>query len=124
MATSIPLGGHGTFFVGEDKTFRLECLDADVSGVPVNMEGWAVVFDVRASDSSATPLFSVPATIIGAYSATRTENTQRAEVSVTDEQTGQLNGTLRYRYSWKRLDADRETLLAIGYLIVERATQV
>ena len=47
------IGGNGTLFVGEDKVLKIEVLD--VVGVPVNMSGWQILFDVRKSDKSPDP---------------------------------------------------------------------
>lgn len=117
MATEADIGGNGDLFVGEDKTLKL-VLPA------IDMTGWAVKFDVRKADTSllADVIFTKTASITGTYSATLASNTQRAVVSLTD--TEMLTVTNRtYRYSYKRIDDNSETILARGNFIVEKATQ-
>lgn len=120
MATSVTIGGNGTLFVGEDKVLRLELLDA--AGVPVNMFGMTLLFDVRAKDTSPDPaILSKTPSLTGTYNATRSVNTQRAEATVTDDDMN-LFRAKTYRYSWKRMDAGAETVLARGDFAPEKAT--
>jgi len=120
MALDAPIGGDGVLFVGEDKTFRLELIDLNL--VPINMTGWVLRFDVRKLDASPSPpILSFTPTITGTYSATRSANTQRAIVVVTDEDMNKFKaGT--YRHSWKRMDDGSETVLAWGNFITQKAT--
>jgi hypothetical protein len=120
MAENVKIGGSGNLFVGEDKTFRLELLDA--AGVPVDMTGWVVRLDVRTSDTAAAALLSGNATITGTYNAARAVNTQRAELTATDTQMGAFSSTT-YRHSWKRTDDGSETILCYGDFRPQRATQ-
>lgn len=133
MATTWNIGGNGTLFVGEDKTFRLELLVAEfdsagvpiepsASSVPIDMTGWSILFDVRLKDNSADPaIFSKTATLQGVYNANRALNTQRAIVTLTDTE---LNTVVAktYRHSWKRMDDGSETVLARGPFAPEKAT--
>ena len=120
MATEVTIGGDGTLFVGEDKTFRLELLD--VAGVPVNMAGMTIKFILRLTDSGADPaIFDKTATVGGVYNVVRASNTQRATVVFTDVELDALTAKT-YRHSWKRMDADYETILAFGPFIVQKAT--
>lgn len=119
MALPVTIGGSGTLFVGEDKTFKLKLLD--VSGVPVNMNGWSVLFDVRKVDTSTTAIFSKTATIIGVYNADDTINTQRAQVILTDDEMNTVKAS-GYRHSWKRMDDGSETVLAWGPFTPQKAT--
>jgi hypothetical protein len=121
MARNITIGGDGSLFIGEDKTLRLEVLDA--SDVPVDMTtGWTVTFDVRLNDVDPSPvLLSKAATISGTYSATRAANTQRAVVALSDDE--MTMPTKSYRHSWKRTDAGSETVLAYGDFLPQIATQ-
>lgn len=125
MATTQMMGGSGTLFVGEDKTFRLELLDGDPSNpasVPVNMTGWSVLFDVRVKDKSPDPaLLSKTATITGVFDAARATNTQRAVVVVTDTEMN-LFKAKTYRFSWKRMDDGSERVLSRGPFAPEKAT--
>lgn len=129
MATTVTIGGEGTLFVGEDKTFRLESLQPrtdgephDASSVPEDMTGWVVLFDVRVNDTSAEPaILSKAPTILGVYDAARATNTQRAVVVVTDTEMN-LFRAKTYRYSWKRMDDGSETVLARGDFAPEKAT--
>lgn len=123
MAKTANLGG-GTderIFIGEDKVFRLEVLDAD--DVPVDVTGYTILLDVRLTDTSAAPaVLSLTGVVAGSYSATRASNTQRVSFTATDTQLATL-AARQYRYSAKRTDDGSETVIAVGPFIVERATQ-
>jgi hypothetical protein len=120
MATTAQIGGDGTLFVGEDKTFTLETLNS--SDVPVDMLGWTVVFDVRKSDKAPDPaIFSKTASIVGVFNVVRASNTQRAQTTLSDTEMNTVSGRT-YRYSWKRMDDGVETVLARGPFVVEKAT--
>lgn len=120
MAAEVTIGGSGQLFVGEDKTLVLELIDT--AGLPVNMAGWALVFDVRKKDNSAAPaIFSKTPTITGVFNAARATNTQRATVSLSDDELNTITN-ITYRHSWKRIDAGIETVVAYGPMIVEKAT--
>lgn len=120
MATTVTIGGSGTLFVGEDKTFRLELIDADE--VPVNMAGWSILFDVRKLVTSLDPaIFSKTATVTGVYNVVRALNTQRAVVSLTDTELNTVKART-YQHSWKRMDDGSETVLSRGPFTPEKAT--
>lgn len=120
MALEITIGGSGTLFVGEDKTFRLELIDSDE--LPVDMSGWSIRFDVRKSVTAPDPaIFSKTASLVGAYSPVRATNTQRAIVSLTDTEMNTVKART-YQCSWKRMDDGSETVLAYGAFAPEKAT--
>jgi hypothetical protein len=120
MATNVNIGGDGTLFVGEDKTFDLEVLDT--AGVPVNISAWTMIFDVRLHDNSTDPaIFSKVPTVIGVYNVTRASNTQRARVVLTDTELNTVT-TKTYRQSWKRMDDGFETVLLYGNFAPQKAT--
>lgn len=121
MAYETQIGGNGTLFVGEDKIFRFEAVDE--SGNPVDMTGWSMIFDVRKKDNSRDPaiLGLTNFTLIGIFNSVRALNTQRALLSVIDDQMN-LFKAKNYRWSWKRLDADVETVLGWGTFAPEKAT--
>ena len=120
MATTTTIGGSGTLFVGEDKIFELELLDTD--GNPVDMTGWALLFDVRKSDKAPDPaIFSKTGVIIGVFNAVRAVNTQRGRTSLTDTELNTVTNRT-YRHSWKRMDDGVETVLTRGPFVVEKAT--
>jgi hypothetical protein len=120
MATDVAIGGNGTLFIGEDKILRLELLDA--ASLPVDMTGWSIVFDVRSKDTSVDPaLLSKTPTITGVYNAARATNTQRAEVTLSDDDMNLFKAKI-HRYSWKRLTANNETVLVRGNFAPEKAT--
>lgn len=114
MATTVAIGGSGTLFVGEDKTLYFT-LDED-------MTGWGMLFDVRAKDNSPDPaiLSKVP-TVIGVWNATESLNTQKARVILTDDDLNLVKAKT-YRWSWKRMDGDVETVLSRGPFAPEKAT--
>jgi hypothetical protein len=135
MALLSTIGGNGTLFIGEDKTLYLELLQPqfDVNGallspgptsVPVDMTGFAIVFDVRVLDTSTDPpIFLISAGLTGAYNAVRSVNTQRMQVVLTDDLLNTINATPKgYRYSWKRTDEALETILAWGPFMPQKAT--
>lgn len=138
MALTQTIGGNGTLFVGEDKTFRLELLVAELdsegnpvppssASVPIDMTGWSILFDVRKTDNSPDPaIFSKPASLQGVYNANRALNTQRALVSLTDTEMNTVKAGNTspgsYRHSWKRMDDGSETVLARGPFSPEKAT--
>lgn len=120
MATLQTIGGAGALFVGEDKTLRLELLDTAL--VPIDMAAWTMLFDVRTTDNASDPaLLSKTPSVSGAYNAVRATNTQRAFVTLTDVDLNTLKART-YRYSWKRMDADNETVLAWGDFTLQKAT--
>ena len=120
MALPATIGGSGQLFVGEDKTFKLELLDT--ASVPVNMTGWALLFDVRKTDSAADPaIFSKVPSLTGVYNVDRTINTQRAVVTLTDTEMNTVKAHT-YRHSWKRMDDGSETVLAWGDFTPQKAT--
>lgn len=120
MAEEVTIGGDGELFVGEDKVLRLELLDT--SGLPVDMSGWAMLFDVRLKDKSPDPaLLSKTPSVTGVFNAARASNTQRAEVTLSDDELNTLQAKT-YRHSWKRMDAGSETVLAWGDFVLQKAT--
>jgi hypothetical protein len=132
MALSVTIGGSGTLFVGEDKTFRLEVLvprfDAngvkiahDASSVPVNFTGWEIRFDVRPTVTSSTVIFNKTASITGVYNAVRATNTQRAVVTLTDTELNTVKEQ-KYQFTFKRMDDGSETVLAWGPFAPQKAT--
>lgn len=128
MAILSTIGGNGSLFVGEDKTFRLELLDSTYdpavvgSGVPIDMAGMTLVFDIRKKDASpAPPIVTKTPTLTGVYNAVRAVNTQRALATLSDDDMN-LFQAKTYRYSWKRLDAGVETVFSWGNFSPQKAT--
>lgn len=120
MALEITIGGEGTLFVGEDKMFRLELIDANE--LPVDMTGWTILFDVRKSVTAPDPaIFSKNASLTGAFNAVRALNTQRAIVTLTDTEMNTVKART-YQCSWKRMNDGSETVLAYGAFAPEKAT--
>ena len=120
MAVEVMIGGTGKLFIGEDKTLRFEILDA--AGLPVDMTGWTLLFDVRLSDASPDPaLLSKTPTVSGVYAATRAANAQRALVTLSDTELNTLKART-YRYSCKRMDSGSEVVLAWGNFVIQKAT--
>lgn len=120
MALEVTIGGDGALFVGEDKQFRFEILDT--SSVPVNITGWVLLFDVRKKDNSAAPaLLTKTPSITGVYNIVRATNTQRAIVTLTDDDMN-LFQAKTYRYSCKRMDDGSETVTNWGDFAPQKAT--
>jgi hypothetical protein len=120
MAVNTDIGGNGTLFVGEDKIFKLELLDA--ASIPVDMTGFTLLFDIRLKDTSADPaIISKTPTLIGVYNVVRATNTQRAQAVLTDTDMN-LFKAKAYRQSWKRMDDGVETVLAYGNFTPQKAT--
>lgn len=121
MALEQNVGGSGELFVGEDKTLYLEVLDEN--STPVNTGSWVSVrFVVRKKDGTADPaIFDKAASRIGTYNATRALNSERWSVVLTDDELNTVR-KFTYRYSWKRLDNDAETILAYGNFAPQLAT--
>jgi hypothetical protein len=120
VALEVNIGGDGELFVGEDKVLRLEVLDTD--GIPVNILGWAIIFDVRKSDDAVAPaIISATGTVTGSYNVSPTLNGQRALFTLTDDDLNLLTARI-YRHSFKRTDAGVETVLAYGDLHPQKAT--
>ena len=117
MAIQATMGGAGELFVGEDKTLKLELIG--ITGLPVDMTGWGVRCLVLSKQSEV--LIDKNASITGVYNAARSDNTQRAVVTLTDSDMSIQEGV--HRHSWKRTDDGSETVLAYGDCIIERATQ-
>lgn len=124
MAIESTIGGSGSLFVGEDKKLRFGPLaSASDATVGVDMTGWTMVLDIRLKDNSPDPaILSVPLTTLeGAFNATQSLNQQRAIAVLTDDQLN-LFRAKDYRWSWKRMDADSETVLGYGNFAPEKAT--
>lgn len=124
MAVSAQLGGDGKLFVGEDKFFELVVLDgaADTVGVKaVDMTGKRVILDIRSIDTSATVLFTQDAEIEGIFNQDPTVNTQLCVVFMTDDASNLFKGKT-YRYTWKLMENDDETVLAWGDCVFQKAT--
>jgi len=120
MAKEVTIGGGGSLFYGEDKTFRFELLDS--LDLPVNMAGFIVKMIVRETDGADDPpIFEKTASIDGVYNAVRALNTQRATVIFTDTELLTVEAKT-YRHSWKRYNEGNETVLAYGPLIIQQAT--
>lgn len=122
MAELKTIGGNGTLFVGEDKVIRLELFDLDNPATAIDMAGMTMLFDVRKKDNSPDPaMVSITPTLTGVFNSSRTSNTQRALVVLTDTHMN-LFKEATYRWSWKRMDADVETVLAWGPFTPQKAT--
>lgn len=129
MAIKVSIGGNGTLFIGEDKTFRFEILQQrddglphDATSVPEDVSGMSLLMDVRSTTTSPDPaILSKTATITGVYNAVRASNTQRAVVVVTDTEMN-LFRARSYQYSVKRMDDGSETVYAYGDFVPEKAT--
>ena len=119
MASELNIGGSGSLFVGEDKSLIIEVLDS--LGVPVNVSGWSIIFDIRKKDSSPEAILSKTPTVQGVYNATRSVNTQRVAVQLTSANMD-LFKEATYRHSLKRTDSGSETVLAWGNFVVQKAT--
>jgi len=119
VAKESTIGGEGTLFVGEDKTLRFECVDQNDN--PKDIAGWTLLFDVRLKDTSTTAILSLTPTVTGVFNSVRASNTQRALLSVTDDQMN-LFQAKNYRWSVKRMDASVETVLGWGYFAPQKAT--
>jgi hypothetical protein len=121
MANTADIGGDALLFVGEDKTFSFEVLDA--TGIPVDLNaiGAVGVFDVRLKDNSPDPaIFSKAMSIVGAYNAARDLNTQRWQCFLSNVELNTVKAKT-YRYSCK-VERVPETVIARGNFIVEKAT--
>lgn len=120
MAVETTIGGEGTLFIGEDKTLRFEVIDK--SNLPVDLSGFTLVFDVRKKDNSPSPaILSKTPTITGVFSPSRSTNTQRVEIALSDDDMN-LFKPQGYRHSLKRMDAGNETVLAWGDFVPQKAT--
>lgn len=121
MAAKTSIGGDGKLFAGGDKTLRFEVLDA--AGVPVDVAGWTLVFDVRARDDAPSPaLLSKTPTVTGTYNAVRSVNTQRILVTLLAADTAALGAGV-FRHALARLDPGSKDPVAWGNLILQKATQ-
>ena len=122
MAENVTIGSsENNLFLGEDKVLRLHVKNS--AGVPVDIAGWAVLFNVRESDKASIDVLVKSAAVQGTYDADPDDNTQRAVVTLTDTETAALSAKL-YRYSFKRTDDGSETILAFGPFVPQRATQI
>ena len=127
MATTVTIPSEsGLLFVGEDAIQPLELLDS--LGVPVDMTGWLMVFDIRKKDDSPDPaILSLVPVLQGIYNVVRGTNTQRAVVTFTDDNMNLFKGSnvtkpSTYRFSWKRMDSGSEKVLMRGDFLPEKAT--
>ncbi len=133
MAIETNIGGdNNDLFVGEDKRFAHLVLDKLNAGqdpdAPLSertspdISSWAILFVVRTKDKAADPaIFSKSASVSGTYDADASLNEQRAYVTLTDDELNTV-ADKAYRYSWKRMDADDETILGFGNFTPKAAT--
>lgn len=122
MATDVTIGGDGSLFVGENKTFVLELLDS--VGNPVDMTGWAMHFVVRLKDTSPDPpIFNKTVVVGGTFNSVRAVNTQRGYAQLTHAELDTVKQK-KYRHSWARTDAGAETIVSRGDFTPEKATQL
>lgn len=136
MSYEASIGGSGTIMLGEDKTLRLEVIDADLSThdpadettwIPKDVTGMTLVFIVRDQSSyTGTLLATKSGSVTGSYNAVRASNTQRVLVTLEDtdfvSEAGLIPAGTSY-YSLKRTDTGSETVLRHGELIIEETTQ-
>lgn len=131
MASLVQIGGTDAdrVFLDTDFTrdFHVKDIDTDATGATAkDITGWALTLDVRADDVSASALKAWTLSIVGAFNATASLNTQRARWTCADTEVttaifGRRGGT--FRYSVKRTDAGQELILQYGDIVIERATQ-
>lgn len=122
MAEEIQIGGEGTLFVGEDKVFEFELYLKSNTAVSVDLTGMSTIFDVRKSVTAPDPaILSITPSLVGVFNSVRASNTQRAQVTVTDDQMN-LFKEKTYHWTWKRMTANSETVLAWGIFTPQKAT--
>lgn len=126
MALKVQIGGSdstGRIFVGEDKVLRFEVLDS--AEAPVDIAGWGISFVVRHVTSETTALVTKTAAITGAFNASRSVNTQRAVITLSDDDLSATKFTRSgtHVYSLKRVDDASETIINYGNFVIEMATQ-
>lgn len=120
MAVERNLAESDRLFVGEDKQLSFTVFEADGS-TPQDISGWALSWQVKKHASSMDPAILTKTTgnsgisITGTFDADPDVNTQRAVVTLTDDDTALLH-TPPYRYELKRTDASNETVLVFGAL--------
>jgi hypothetical protein len=119
MAFNVTIGGNGTLFIGEDKRLRIACVDN--TGLPTDMTGWVLDFDVRTSDTAPSSVLTLTPTLVGTFDTNPSLNTQRAIVTLTAANMNLFRPKL-YRYSVKRIDPGEETVLLWGSFLPQRAT--
>jgi len=134
MAIETTLGSDGLLFIGEDKRLRFKLgtprnWDEDIDGVysvpNMSTEAWVVNFVVRKRDGSpGDAIIDEPIDgFEGVHNASATLNKQFGYIDLTDDQLNLFKVLAEpYRYSFKRMDADVETILAYGDFGPERAT--
>jgi hypothetical protein len=130
MAAEIQIGGVATdrVFIGTDFTrdFHVKDIDTDSTGATAKeVTGWAVSIDIRRAHPSDEVVYTKALTIIGTFNSVAASNTQRLrwtalDTELTTDAFGNAGGT--FYYSVKRTDADVETILQFGKIIVQRVT--
>jgi hypothetical protein len=121
MTANRTIGGDGSVFIDCDVTLRFEILR---DGIPFNAVGWEngeLLFDVRHTDFSPTPLLQKQPVILGTFSPDRSLNQQRAVVQIDAADWAGFKEQ-PYRYSLKRMLAGSETVLFWGDLRPQKAT--
>lgn len=139
----------GEFFQGEDMPIEFEILEdvvldtatpdeagnpTIVSGTPVDVSAWSLVWILRSSQKAAAALLTKTSgsgiAITGTYDADRSTNTQRVIVTLDDLDTYDDTdpdavvelAPRVYAYSLKRTDAGSETVLVWGNLPLGKVT--
>ena len=112
-------------FIGVDKGYAYQALDAADLTAAINVSGWALSWKLKRKpedgDGKAliTKTTSSGITVSGSYNAVAAQSTQRATVTLEDTDTDNLPPGV-YAYELKRTDAGFETVLAFGPITLIR----
>lgn len=119
MARKQNIGDSEDWFVGEDKTLSFEIYSSDEATIQ-DVTGWATSFVMRQIGEADAIKITKSGSITGTYNADPDTNTQRIEITITDDDTDHLpHGD--YQYALKRTTAGSETILAYGIATLKKA---
>lgn len=113
MSKVFNIADGDNWFIGEDKTIRIDVVDADDAAQA--MTGWTLVWELKAASRSTSALISKTPSI-GNGSGTD----DRATITVADTDTEALEpGT--YYHHLRRSDAGSEQVLSHGSVVIKES---
>jgi hypothetical protein len=127
MAVESNVTAASHVFLGEDKVLEFTITDED--DVPVDVSGWAMIWDLRKADKTTGDALiekttGAGITVTGVYNVAPLVNTQRVLVTLadTDSDSSTTIQAKTYRHALKRSDDGSETVLAFGDFTFLQAT--
>ena len=127
MAIHRDITRNDNVFTGEDKPFVFTIYEAD-DVTPIDINGWSLSWmlkrnqldvDANALITKSTALGSI--LITGTWNVNPATNSQRASLTLTDNELATISSRITYYHELKRVDANQETVLTWGTFSLRQA---